>query len=64
MNSERVHQNDIYRKMGKASFLKKKIYLFIYLLYVSYTVAIFRHSRRWSQILLRMVVSHHVVAGI
>jgi hypothetical protein len=29
-----------------------------------YTVAVFRHSRRGSQILLRMVVSHHVVAGI
>jgi hypothetical protein len=29
-----------------------------------YTVAVFRHSRRGSQISLRMVVSHHVVAGI
>jgi hypothetical protein len=29
-----------------------------------YTVAVFRHSRRGSQILLQMVVSHHVVAGI
>ena len=29
-----------------------------------YTVAAFRHSRRGHQILLRMVVSHHVVAGI
>jgi hypothetical protein len=31
-----------------------------------YTVAVFRHSRRGSQILLLswMVVSHHVVAGI
>jgi hypothetical protein len=28
-----------------------------------YTVAVFRHSRRGSQILLRIVVSHHVVAG-
>jgi hypothetical protein len=28
-----------------------------------YTVAVFRHSRR-RQILLQMVVSHHVVAGI
>ena len=39
--------------------------LFIYLLYISYTVAVFRHSRRWSQILLwmGMVVSYHVVAG-
>jgi hypothetical protein len=38
---------------------------FIYLLYVSkYTVSVFRHSRRGGQILLQMVVSHHVVAGI
>jgi hypothetical protein len=29
-----------------------------------YTVAVFRHSRRGRQILLQMVVSHHVVAGI
>jgi hypothetical protein len=29
-----------------------------------YTVAVFRHSRRRRQILLQMVVSHHVVAGI
>jgi hypothetical protein len=29
-----------------------------------YTVAVFRHSRRGRQILLWMVVSHHVVAGI
>jgi hypothetical protein len=41
------------------------IYLFIYLLIIcKYTVAVFRHSRRGSQISLRMVVSHHVVAGI
>ena len=38
-----------------------KIYLFIIF---KYTVAVFRHSRRGSQISLRMVVSHHVVAGI
>jgi hypothetical protein len=29
-----------------------------------YTVVVFRHSRRGHQILLQMVVSHHVVAGI
>ena len=29
-----------------------------------YTVAIFRHTRRGCQISLRVVVSHHVVAGI
>jgi hypothetical protein len=38
-----------------------KIYLFII---CKYTVAVFRHSRRGSQILIKMVVSHHVVAGI
>jgi hypothetical protein len=38
-----------------------KIYLFII---CKYTVAVFRHSRRGHQILLQMVVSHHVVAGI
>jgi hypothetical protein len=37
-----------------------KIYLFII---CKYTVAVFRHSRRGRQISLRMVVSHHVVAG-
>jgi hypothetical protein len=38
-----------------------KIHLFII---CKYTVAVFRQSRRGSQILLWMVVSHHVVAGI
>jgi hypothetical protein len=38
-----------------------KIYLFII---CKYTVAVLRHSRRGHQILLRMVVSHHVVAEI
>jgi hypothetical protein len=38
-----------------------KIYLFII---CKYTVAVFRHSRRGHQISLRVVVSHHVVAGI
>jgi hypothetical protein len=37
------------------------IYLFII---CKYTVAVFRYSRREHQILLWMVVSHHVVAGI
>jgi hypothetical protein len=41
-------------------------FLKIYLLFIicKYTVAVFRHSRRGSQLSLRMVVSHHVVAGI
>jgi hypothetical protein len=40
-------------------FLKK-----LFIIICKYTVAIFRGTRRGSQILLRMVVSHHVVAGI
>jgi hypothetical protein len=41
------------------------IYLFIYLFIIcKYTEAVFRHSRSEHQILLWMVVSHHVVAGI
>jgi hypothetical protein len=47
--------------MSLYSFFFFLIYLFII---CKYTVAVFRHSRRGSQILLRMVVSHHVVAGI
>jgi hypothetical protein len=42
-------------------FIFLKIYLFII---CKYTAAVFRHSRRGHQILLQMVVSHHVVAGI
>jgi hypothetical protein len=38
-----------------------RFYLFII---CKYTVAVFRHTRRGHQISLRMVVSHHVVAGI
>jgi putative effector of murein hydrolase LrgA (UPF0299 family) len=37
---------------------------FIYLLYVSTLVVVFRYTRRGHQISLRVVVSHHVVAGI
>jgi hypothetical protein len=40
------------------------IFLKVYLFYVyEYTEADFRHTRREHQILLQMVVSHHVVAG-
>jgi hypothetical protein len=42
------------------TFLKKDLFIII----CKYTVAVFKHSRRGSQILLPMVVSHHVVAGI
>jgi hypothetical protein len=37
------------------------IYLFII---CKYTVVVFRYTRRGNQISLRVVVSHHVVAGI
>jgi hypothetical protein len=44
---------------------KEIFFLKIYFIIIcNYTVAVFRHTRRGSQILLRMVVSHHVVAGI
>jgi hypothetical protein len=36
------------------------IYLSIYLLYMMYTVAVFRHIRKGHRIPLQMVVSHHV----
>jgi hypothetical protein len=40
-------------------------YFYFYLFIIcKYTVAVFRHSRRGSQISLWMVVSHHVVSGI
>jgi hypothetical protein len=35
-----------------------------FIIICKYTVAVFRHTRRGSQISLGMVVSHHVVAGI
>jgi hypothetical protein len=36
----------------------------LFIIICKYTVAVLRHTRRGSQILLQMVVSHHVVAGI
>jgi hypothetical protein len=50
-----------YISPDSTSFFFLNIYLFII---CKYTVAVLRHSRRESQISLRMVVSHHVVAGI
>jgi hypothetical protein len=52
---------DSYSVLTYNKYIFLKIYLFIYL---KYTVAVLRHSRRGSQISLQMVVSHHVVAGI
>jgi hypothetical protein len=53
--------SEVQREVMSAIFFFLKIYL---LIICKYTVAVFRHSRRGSQILLGMVVSHHVVAGI
>jgi hypothetical protein len=39
-------------------------FLNLFIIICKYTVAVFRHTRRGSQILLKVVVSHHVVAGI
>jgi hypothetical protein len=36
----------------------------LFIIICKYTVAGFRHTRRGRQISLRVVVSHHVVAGI
>jgi hypothetical protein len=49
-----------------SSFFLMFFFNYYYYLFIicKYTVAVFRHSRRGSQILLQMVVSHHVVAGI
>ena len=48
--------------------VSSEVSFFFFLIYLlilcKYIVAVFRHSRRGSQISLRMVVSHHVVAGI
>jgi hypothetical protein len=54
-------KNILFQVLTIISFFFLKMYLFII---CKYTVAVFRHSRRGSQILLQMVVSHHVVAGI
>jgi hypothetical protein len=49
----------------KSMSLWRAFFFKIYLLIIcKYTVAVFRHTRRGSQILLQMVVSHHVVAEI
>jgi glucan phosphoethanolaminetransferase (alkaline phosphatase superfamily) len=57
---QHTHTPEFYLFIYLFIYLFLKIYLFI----CKYTVAVFRHSRRGSQISLRMVVSHHVVAGI
>jgi hypothetical protein len=54
--------------LGINNFFKRFIYLLcisgLFIVICKYTVAVFRHTRRGHQILLRVVVSHHVVAGI
>ena len=42
--------------------LPSHVNFLIYAFFLIYTVAVFRHIRRGHQILLQMVVSHHVVA--
>ena len=49
--------------MGLFQTLMPQLFFFLFII-CKYTVAVLRHSRRGSQISLRMVVSHHVVAGI
>jgi hypothetical protein len=54
-----------YMLLTVGHFSSLSLLYFIYLFIIcKYPVAVFRHSRRGSQILLQMVVSHHVVAGI
>jgi hypothetical protein len=36
----------------------------LFIIIHNYTVAVFRHARRGHQISLKVVVSHHVAAGI
>jgi hypothetical protein len=53
------------RKANKLYLVQEKLLFFNYLFIIcKYTVADFRLTRRGRQISLRMVVSHHVVAGI
>ena len=53
--------------MARLYFFKEVAWDFLFFVFVfyvyEYTVAVFRHTRRGHQILLQMVVSHHVVAG-
>jgi hypothetical protein len=57
-------QYESYDFMSSVTVAVGLIFFLIYLFIIcKYTVAVFRHTRRGRQILLRMVVSHHVVAG-
>jgi hypothetical protein len=58
---------DLWKSSQYSFFCCFVLFLFfkdLFIIICKYTVAVFRHSRRGRQILLRMVVSHHVVAGI
>jgi hypothetical protein len=55
------NQNTSFARAAGALFFFLKIYLFTI---CKYTVVVFRYTRRGHQISLRVVVSHHVVAGI
>ena len=52
--SENVNSNKVYLIEARTM---------IFFIICEYTVAVFRHSKRGSQISLWMVVSHHLVAG-
>jgi hypothetical protein len=57
-----IHENALYNFVTETkslTFFFKDLFIIC-----KYTVAVFRHPRRGSQISLRMVVSHHAVAGI
>jgi hypothetical protein len=53
-------KNELKIKLKLKSILLKDLFIII----SKYTVAVFRCTRRGCQISLRMIVSHHVVAGI
>ena len=52
-------------EVGRPTLLHRILFFkILFIITCKYTVAVFRHTRRGSHILLRMVVSDHVVAGI
>uniref|UniRef100_A0A0A6YWJ0 G protein subunit alpha transducin 1 n=1 Tax=Mus musculus TaxID=10090 RepID=A0A0A6YWJ0_MOUSE len=67
-SAEEKHSRELEKKLKedaeKDARTVKLLLLDLFIIICNYTVAVFRHTRRGSQILLQMVVSHHVVAGI
>jgi hypothetical protein len=68
--SSKAKKNVIFHRTinerGKEEVIKKKEHRCVFGVFIicKYTVAVLRLSRRGRQISLRMVVSHHVLAGI